>query len=559
MTVDPITLEVLKHGFISIVEEMSTIIQRTAYSLNIRERVDFSTALIDADGRLIAQAQRIPMHMGGMSRCVQVILETYSRDSLRPGDIFISNDPYNGCQHTPDVQLSEPIFSDGKLVGFSCAVAHHLDLGGGSPSAMDYASQEIFQEGLIFPSLKFYEAGHQSEGLVRMIRANVRYPETVFGDLRAQVAAVTTGTRRFEALLERWGQDMAFACAAELMDRSERGIRRSLASIPAGRYEFEDFIDASILTGEPRPIRAAVTVSGDAVDVDFSGSASEEPSALNATLTATRSAVFYAIRALCDPDIMQNEGCYRPVSVSAPPGTIVNPRPPTACGARITIAHRIVDVIFGALASIVPDRVETASYGGSPCFQIRGIKDDGKPFIHFDCVHTSSGARLRHDGNDGATCKLHNSANVPIEATEAEEPLRFEAYEFIPDSGGAGTFRGGLSIRRSIRLLAPSAQYVVVADRERIAPYGLARGLPGRKARCVVDPGTDGESVVGCKSKGTLVRGQVLCLEPAGAGGYGDPRRRDLRLLEQDILDGVVTREAANRTYGVRPDLRGAG
>lgn len=552
MIVDPITLEVLKHGFISVVEEMSTIIHRTAYSLNIRERVDYSTALIDAEGRLVAQAQRIPMHMGGMSRCVQVILATYACEAITPGDIFISNDPYNGCQHTPDVQLSAPIFFNGELVGFSCAVAHHLDLGGGSPSAMDYASQEIFQEGLIFPSLKLYEAGRQNDVLVRMIRANVRYPETAFGDLRAQIAAVTTGIRRFEALLDRWGPQTVFPCANELMDRSERGIRRSLASIPDGRYEFEDHIDASIVTGEPRRIRAAVTVRGDEIDIDFEGSAPEEPSALNATLTATRSAVFYAVRALCDPEIMQNEGCYRPVTVTAPLGTIVNPRPPTACGARITIAHRIVDVVFGALATVVPDRVETASYGGSPCYQMRGLKDDGASFIHFDCVHTSSGARLRHDGNDGATCKLHNSANVPIEATEAEEPLRFEAYEFIPDSAGAGAFRGGLSIRRSVRLLAPNAQYVVVADRERIAPYGLAGGHPGRKARCVLDPGTPGERVVGCKSKGTLLRDQVLCLEPAGAGGYGDPRQRDRHLLDRDVLDGVVTPEAAEREYGVR-------
>lgn len=544
---DPVTLEVLRHALTSVVEEMGTIVQKTAYSLNVREREDYSAALCDADGNIVSQAQRIPMHIGGMSTAVRELMKITPREAMRAGDIFMCNDPYRGCQHTPDIQLTMPIFFRKRLIAFACVVAHHMDLGGSSSSAMDPTAKEVFQEGLLFPGVRLYAGGRPVAEVFAMIGANVRYPDLTLGDLRSQAAATRTGEARLREIADRYGADVLMAAFRGFQAISERRMRECLAAIPDGTYAFEDYLDDDGVGDEPCTIKVAVTIKGSDVTVDFTGTSPQRPGAVNSSPAATASPTYFALRTIAGKDILLTEGCFRPIRIVAPLGCMVNPRPPAACGARITIAHRIVDVIFGAMAQVVPDRVETASYGSSPCYQIIGRRAaDGRPFILFDANHASSGARKRFDGNDGCTDKISNSKNLPIEVCEAQIPVRFEAYEFVPDSGGAGRTRGGLALRRSIRVLEDCAVQII-ADREKFPPYGLDGGEPGSCGMCLINPGTPAERRLGLKGSTQLKAGDVFCFVSPGSGGFGPPHERSRHMVQEDLADGKITEAAARR------------
>lgn len=554
---DSITLEVLRHALSSVVEEMATIIPRTAYSLNVREREDYSAALTDAEGYLIAQAQRIPMHMGGMSSAVRALLQ-HGSPPVRPGDIFITNDPYAGGQHTPDIQLIMPAFHRKRLIGFVTTIAHHLDVGGSSSSAMDPKAREVFQEGLVFPGIRLYAAGKAVDELFRLISRNVRHPDLTLGDLRSQVAAVRTGEVRLLEIVERYGATRITRAFKQFLDISERRMRQCFARIPNGTYRFEDYIDDDGVSGEACKICVAITIKGSNVTVDFSGTSPQRPGAVNSGPTATASPVYFALRTIADKDILLTDGCFRPIRIVAPLGCMLNPKPPQACGARITIAHRIVDVIFGAMAQAVPARVETASYGSSPCYQFVGQNEDGERFILFDCNHGSSGARLNFDGNDGCTDKISNSKNLPIEVTEAQLPFRFEAYEFVQDSGGAGKSRGGLALRRAIRVLK-DCNVQIIADRERFAPYGLAGGQPGRTGECLINPGIANGRRLSLKGSTQLRAGDIFSFTTPGSGGFGPPRARARDRILEDLTDEKISSKAAREIYGLEPEAGSAG
>lgn len=548
---DPITLEILKHAFLSAAEEQSAVLRRTAYSRNVRERTDFSTAICDSRGRLVAQALRAPMHLGGIAPCVQTILAEYG-DDVSDGDVFLSNDPYSGGQHTPDVQVTYPIFHADRMIGFGCALAHHEDVGGRVPGSMSTQSKEVFEEGLRLHHVRLYHKGKLEDGVSRIITANVRYPEITMGDLRAEIASVKTGASRILELVDKYGEDAVVQATSDLMDISERRVRESFAVIPPGEYSYEDHLDSDGLTDGPCTVRVTVRVTESNLTVDLAGTSPQGKGAVNCSLTATHAAVYFSTRALCDPDIMQNDGAMRPVSVIAPEGTMVNPRFPAACSARSTIAHRIADCIFGAMAEAIPERVDTAAYGTSPCYGVFGEQASGRRWLYFDCNHGSSGARRRYDGNDGCTSKTSNPQNLPIEATEARLPIRFIRYGFVQDTGGPGRRRGGMALERAWQVVAPGgAQVEMRGDRQRFPPPGLLGGWPGRPSRTsIIHPdGLREEQSSSCTCQ--LEQGDVFSIAVAGAGGFGNPLEREPELVLVDVLGDKVSVEGALADYGV--------
>ena len=554
--VDPITLEVLKNVLIATAEETAAVLRRTAYSLNVRERADFSSCVCDADGHIVAQAARIPIHLNSIGPLLKSTLKHPKALSARPDrprrHLHIQH-PYSGGQHLPDVQLSMPVFHDGELVAFTAALAHHVDIGGVAAGGLANSGREIFHEGLGIPPIKLYQAGQPIEPVVDMIRANVRTADVVLGDLRAQVAAVQLGARRFEELVARYGRDTLLAGIEQLIDYSERRIRRNLAALPDGSYEAEEWIDDDGVADEPACVRVRVQISGTDFTVDFTGTDRQRPGSVNAVAAATRSAVYYAVRALCDADIMMNEGCYRPVRTVLPAGTLVNPLPPAACNSRMIVCQRVVDAIFRALREVAPRRVVTPSYGCAPNLGLTGRHPDTRRyFVFFDGNHASWGARHNKDGIDGCTSGPSNSANSPIEAIEVRHPVLFERYEFVTDSGGAGRFRGGLAIARDFRSDADEALLTVQCDRARFAPGGYFGGLPGKAAEFALNAGTADEQTLHSKATShPLAPGDRFHWAAAGGAGFGDPLQRDPELVRRDVRDQKVSVDAARDCYGV--------
>ena len=447
-----------------------------------------------------------------------------------------------------------PVFHDGELVAFAAALAHHVDIGGVAAGGLANSGREIYHEGLRIPPLKLYQAGKPLAPVMDLIRANVRTSEVVLGDLRAQVAAVQLGARRFGELgALRYGRDTLLAGIEQLIDYSERRIRRNLAALPDGSYEAEEWIDDDGVTTDPARVRARVEIRGSDFTVDFTGSDRQRPGSVNAVAAATRSAVYYAVRALCDADIMMNEGCYRPVRVVLPPGTLVNPLPPAACNSRMIVCQRVVDTLFRALREVAPQRVVAPSYGCAPNLGLTGREpDSGCYFVFFDGNHASWGARHNKDGLDGCTSGPSNSANSPVEAIEVRHPVLFERYEFVTDSGGAGRFRGGLAIARDFRNGADEALLTVQCDRARFAPGGFFGGLPGKPAEFALNAGSAQERKLHSKvTSHPLAAGDRFHWAAAGGGGFGDPLARDPDLVARDVRDEKVSLRAARELYGV--------
>jgi N-methylhydantoinase B len=550
---DPISLEVIKNAFISTADEMAAVLGRTAYSLNVRERMDFSCCLLDQEGNAVSQSARIPLHLNSIGPFVKNILKYFPQNEIEPGDVFVANDPYFGGQHLPDVLICNAIFCENRLSGFSANLAHHVDIGGSTAGSLSNSATEIFQEGLRIPPAKLYEGGRENRGVTDLIRTNVRTPELFLGDIRAQLASVRLGERRLQELFAKYGREVVLRSMDHLITYSERRMRQSLEEIPDGEYIGEDRLDPDVISGKTAIVQVAVKVNGSDIYLDFSASSPQQRATVNSSLSATCSAAFYAIRTLADPDIMQNEGCYRMIHITAPEGTIVNPHPPAACNARTIVCHRIVDAIYGALMEVVPQKVVAPSYGCPPNQVLSGIDPrTGHYFLFFDGNHASWGARYDKDGNDGLTSNVSNGGNTPIEACEIRYPVRFQAYEFVTDSGGPGKFRGGLAINRQIKVLAERACLTMLADREVFPPVGYMGGRPAKGAKAVLYPHMGKEKVVSIKSTNiSLGKGASWSFMAAGGGGFGDPLERNPERVKWDVLEGKVSLEAAREEYGV--------
>lgn len=550
--ISPFELEVLKSALETIADELAIIVMRTSCSSIVRDAIDYSTALCDAAGHTLAQGATTPLHLGSFHEAMRNLVATQD-GRIAPGDIFVFNDPYLAAgQHLPDIYVVRPIFVAGRIEGWATTVAHQNDIGGIVPGSNSIGSTEIFQEGLRLPLLKLVDAGRENGAIWDILAANVRVPDKVIGDVKAQVAACLVGEREFAKLFARWEPERFRAACAEIHDYAERLTRAEIADIPDGTYRFENHIDGLGEAAQPIPFRVALTVRGDEAVVDWTGTSPEVRAGINAPLPFTLAASYAAIRSVLSPDIPNAQGFTRPIRVVAPPGTIVNPRPPAACGARGITGFRMMDCLMGALAQALPDRVPADGSGGSTLPTIGG-RHDGKPFIFVETIMGAWGGSPSQDGQDGVAHLGANQSNVPVETIEAEYPLRVERYGFVPDSGGAGRHRGGLAIERTFRLLADEATLTVRSDKRRFPPYGLAGGRPGSGSLSVVNPGTARERVlpVLVTEPVALERGDVFRHVLAAGGGWGDPRDRDPERVLEDLRLGRVTLEGARRDYGV--------
>ena len=551
--IDPILLEVIRNQLDGIAEEMEVALVRSAYSSIVKEGHDASTALFDASGELVAQSTSLPAQLGLMGPAVRSILDRFPIETMAEGDVFILNDPYDGGSHIPDVSIVGPVVHEGAVVGLTASIAHHMDMGGKTPGSIPTDATEVFQEGIRFPPLRLYRAGVPDEAVHAILERNVRIPETIFGDLRAQLAATHVGGARLLALFERYGAATLHAYVDELLARGEAIARARIAEIPDGAYTFEDYVDNDGIDLDRRiAIRAAVTVEGSELTVDFTGSSPQVKGPLNADTSAVHSAVYFVVRAIVGGDAPKNGGVYRPLTLVLPPGTVVNPISPAPVNGRTTTMKRICDAMLGALVPAVPGRIPAAPSGLERILFFGGYHpESGKRFVCSDLDTGGSGAGPDGDGVDVIRTDIGNTTNVPAEALELSYPLRVHRSEMRDDSAGAGRRRGGLGHVKEIEVLHGPVALTIRQNRHFTRPWGLYGGSPaGLGAAEVrhVDGTVESVPSMGMYSLETGARLVCLC---SGGGGYGDPLEREPELVWADVLDRKVSREVAREAYGV--------
>ena len=521
---DAVTLEIFKSLFSAVAEEMGAALGRTGLSTNIKERRDYSCALFDAQGRMVAQAAHLPVHLGSMPASVAAAIEHVE---LGPGDVAILNDPYLGGTHLPDITLVMPVFvtQDGReaIAGYVANRAHHADIGGASPGSMPLAT-DLFQEGLVIPPVKLVERGVIDRQLLALICRNVRTPEERRGDLTAQIGCAQLGARRLAETVDQYGLEEVAQHMQGLLDYSETMTRDAIRRIPSGRYTFQDVLDGDGLTDEPVPIRVEVIIEGDTLTADFSGSAPQTAGPVNAVLAVTQSAVLYVVRCVAGESAPANQGCLAPVRIIAPEGTVVNAKRPAAVSAgNVETSQRIVDVLFGALAQALPERIPAASQGTMNNLAFGGYDPvRRRPFAYYETIGGGMGARPSLPGDSAIHTHMTNTLNTPVEALEFDLPVRVREYSIRRGSGGRGRHAGGDGLRRSLEFLA-EADCTIVSDRRTSRPYGLAGGEAGAAGRNLVRrKGSDADEETPAKTRIALSPGDVLTIETPGGGGWGE-------------------------------------
>lgn len=546
--IDPVTLSVLWSRLISVGEDMGSALRRTAYSAAVREGDDFSTGLFDRQGRMIAQGNFSPGHLGAMPSVVQSVLAHYPAESLRPGDCILLNDSRMGSGHYPDCFVTSPVFVDGRLMGFVVNCAHHVDMGGAVAGSQIVAVKEAFQEGLRILPVRFIREGELQEDVLRLILGNVRMPDQVRGDLMAQRNTNVIGAERLAEIITDTGSDRMDAAVEEILTRSETRMRELIGAIPDGSYTYEDAMDDSGVDSAPIRFHVVVTIAGDRLTVDWSGSSDQVAAGINSYINYTRAYSIFAIKVFTDPYLPQNEGAMRPIEVVARPGSFFNPNYPAPSSGRAAVQVRLFEVICGALARVMPQRAMASfSHWSNPVWG--GTDDAGKPFIYYDMIFGGYGARADKDGAE-ALAPVFNATNIPVEVHESHNPVLVRRLELMPDTGGAGTYRGGAGLRKDVELLAERATVSLSGDRHVYRPPGLFDGEPGTLAHTVLNP--DGEArELDSKGVHELRRGDILSIQLSGAGGYGPPAQRDPAAVRQDVADGFLSEAEAKRIYGV--------
>jgi N-methylhydantoinase B len=525
--IDPVTLEILRNQLESVATEMGHVLIRGAYSPNIKERQDCSTALFDADGRMVAQAEHIPVHLGAMPDAVDVVREK----DPKPGDVFVVNDPFAGGTHLPDVTLVSTVAPGDEVIGFAVSRAHHADVGGSTPGSMPPGAREIYEEGLRLPAVRLVDGGEPNEAVRELIRANVRTPDEREADLRAQRAANARAEERVGELLDEHGATLLDAFDA-VIDYSRDRVEAEIEALPDGTYRARDVLEGDGVTDDDVPIAAAVTVDGGSIGVDFAGTADQVAGNLNAPLSVAKSAVYFVVRAITDPDIPPNHGCYEPVSVSAPEGSVLDPQPPAAVvGGNVETSQRVMDVTLAAVAAAVPDAVPA---GGQGTMNNLIIGDRAGEFTYYETIGGGFGARPGKDGMDGVQVGMTNTLNTPVEALESEYPIRVDRYALRPSSGGDGRYRGGLGIERTVTV-ETAATVSLLTERRRTAPAGLDGGEDGATGENLVA----GEPVP-AKASADVEAGTTVSVRTPGGGGHGDPDDRDPAARERDRQDEKV-------------------
>jgi N-methylhydantoinase B len=550
--VDPITLTVIWNTVLSIAEELGVTLRNTAFSEAVREGDDFATALFDKDAVMIAQGNYSPGHLGSMPFMAKQVLDYIPAGTLKPGDSIMVNDSFIGAGHFPDVYQIMPVFVEQRLVGYVCCSAHQVDMGGAAPGSQKvHGVTEAFQEGLRILPVRFVREGRIDDDIMRIVLGNVRVPDKVRGDLLAQHTANLSAAARLQKMFSDYGIATVESAYATILDRSEATMRETLAKVPAGTYSFEDYMDDYGPNTDPIKMAVDITFDGNgSVEFDFSRSSDAVPAAINSYINYTRAYAVFATKTFCNALEPQTEGSMRPIKLTVREGCFFNPRFPAPSGGRPILQIRIFDTINGAMAKALPERAMGAfSHWSNP--NIGGIDDrTGRPFVMYDVSLGGYGGQFGKDGVEGMT-PVMNCSNIPVEVIEHTNPVRIERFELIPDSGGAGQYRGGCGIRKDVRVLADEAVLTLLGDRHKFAPYGVFGGKEASVGQSIVFSGNEAKEL-GSKEVAVLKRDDVVSLRTSGAGGYGPPAERDPELIARDIADGYVTEEEALRQYGQR-------
>jgi N-methylhydantoinase B len=538
---DPITVEVVRNKLESIANEMQQTLLRSSFSPIVKEGLDASSSLFTIGGETLAQATAIPIHLATLIPVVQKMLEVFPPDTMKPGDVYCMNDPYLGGTHLPDIAVVQPIFVNDRPIAISATMTHHQDVGGMSPGSIPTTATEVFQEGLRLPPLKFREAGQYNETLVAIIRQNVRIPDAVMGDLNAQIAACNVGARRIAALAADLGDNHALAIFDELLDRSETLTRGALKAIPSGTYRYVDFNDNDgIDLDKPIRFEVAVTVKDGSLHCDFTGSSPQVRGPFNCVPSGSLAAACYAVRAITDPTIPTNAGCFRPITLELPKGSIVNPLEPAPVNSRTATIKRITGCILGALKEVLPERVP-ADNAGELVVLAFGGRHEGRPYVVGELIAGGSGAGPHSDGVDVIETDATNCMNLPVEAMEMDAPIRVHRLELRQDSGGAGTQRGGLGLVKEYEVLDGEISFTYRGERHFFPPKGARGGADGAKANAVIRRADVKDEVIPSKLMTTLRPGDRVVIETAGGGGNGPVAGRSRQAAEIDRADGKVS------------------
>lgn len=547
---DPIQFEVIRNALVAATEEMATALRRSAFSTNVKTRGDFSCAFFDRRMRVAAQAFTQPVHLGSLVELVPRTVRFYGPEKLKPGDMLVTNDPYNGGVHLNDVTVIAPVFQGDEPIGYLANLAHHVDVGGGAPASIG-VFQEVFQEGIIIPPVKLVESGEIVDDIFRLILSQIRSKRETAGDFRAQIAANVTGQRRLLELVSRVGRQELDRYIDEIIDYTRRRTEADLGKLPRGSFSAEGYLDTDGFTDEPVRLCARVEIGKAGVVFDLAGSDPQRRAPVNSTFAQTFSACAYALKCLVDQDIPVNQGFYDLVRVVAPPGTVTNSSPPAPVVGGWETQTRLVDVIFKALSEPMPTRVP-AGTKAMQCQAGFGGQDPERDeyYCYYEALAGGYGGRFGRDGPDGVQAHGQNTENAPIEEIEANYPVQITRYELIQDSGGAGQWRGGLGLRRDYRFPYNETTFTILADRDRAGPWGLFGGQPGLRARYVLNPEEDGRRL-SSKTTVELRMGDTISYQTCGGGGYGPPEKREPACVLQDVRQGKVSVDQAERVYRV--------
>ena len=551
---DPVTTEILANALQSVTDEAFVALMKSAYSTNIKERHDHSCAIVDRQGRLVVQATNsIPVHIASVLGQMEALLRKYELEDIEEGDIFAANDPHEGGgTHLPDVSLARPVFVDGMLLGFVCNIAHHADIGGMSPGSMAGGMSEIYQEGLRIPVIKLFRRGKLDQDLFDILLLNVRVRDERRGDYNAQFAALRLAERRLQDIAKKNSADLVARVFDEIIGRTHQRMRDAIGGIADGVYRFEDVMDDDGRDAINVRINLTATISDKRAVFDFTGTAPQTPGNINIPLHGTKAAVCYALKAMLDPEIPNNQGVLDAVEVTAPKGTMLSCVAPASVASRAHTSQRIIDVVIGALAGPLPQAAVGAANGANSMAVFAGSDPDtGEPYVYLETLGGGFGGRDDRDGKDGVQVHITNTSNLPVEAIEMEYPLLVERYGLIPDSGGAGKYRGGMGLQRVVRPLGHTCIFNGVGERFRNQPWGIFGGRPGASGSFWLESSDGTTRQLAHKPPDMEVHPhQAVVVNTPGAGGYGDPGDRDPSAVTEDRISGKFSEAYLTRQYG---------
>ena len=549
---DPITFEVLRNAFTNTIDEMAVTVKRAAYSTNVKTRGDFSCVLIDLKHRVIAQAGQ-PGHLVSMSNIVPVTVKQYGEENIRPGDGFFVNDPHRGANHLNDITCFMPVFVEDRLFGYVANMAHHVDVGGASPASLG-VNTEIFQEGVILPGVRVMQNGEFDRNVLDLFLANVRARREVFGDLRAQMSANVMGARNIAGIVARYSAAVVAKFFDELMSYTDRWVESELRRLPQGTFRSEAWRDDDGVSDQPVRLCAAVTLQDGQATLDVTGSSPQQQGPINVTRFMTRRVLSHVLRCLIDKRVPNNSALLSRIHVAGPDGLVLTALPPAAVVGAFETTYRLVSAVFRALHPVLPDRIPAAGKSLVVNLGFAGWNVRMNEYYCFmETVAGGDGARPSQDGMSAVQAEMQNTENAPIEEVELSYPIMFRRYELIPDSGGAGRFRGGLGVRRDYWFPYDDCRFSIISDGRKFAPWGLAGGADGSLARYTYDPEGEARDLPS-KISFTVPKGKGVRVEIPGGGGFGDPRDRDPEKVRQDVRNGYVSVAAAEQHYGVKVD-----